>query len=109
MLINDRNIIGDKLLNFRKKKGLTQAEVAEKAGLADRTYADIERGTTNMRVDTLLRICTVLDITPNDLLVDGAPTLSVRQDELFSKLADCTASQHETALGLLALYLNSLD
>lgn len=109
MLINDRSIIGNRLLDFRKRKGLTQAEVAEKAGLADRTYADIERGTTNMRVDTLLRICAVLDITPNDLLVDESPALSVRQDELFIKLAGCTASQHETALGLLALYLNSLD
>ena len=40
--------------------GLTQMEVAEAAGLSDRTYADIERGTVNMQVETVLRICKAL-------------------------------------------------
>lgn len=37
--------IGERLLSVRRKKGMTQGEVAEKAGLSDRAYADIERGT----------------------------------------------------------------
>ena len=56
MLIFDRRTIGNRLLAMRKKRGLTQAEVAELAGLSDRTYADIERGTVNMRLETLLHI-----------------------------------------------------
>ena len=52
MLIFDTIQIGNKLLQFRKKSGLTQAEVAEAAGLSDRTYADIERGTVNMKIET---------------------------------------------------------
>ena len=48
--------IGNRLLAQRKALGLTQAEVAERAGLSDRTYADIERGSVNMRVETALRI-----------------------------------------------------
>ena len=58
MIISDFHVIGNKLLQFRKKVHLTQIEVAELAGLSDRTYADIERGNVNMRLDTLLRICT---------------------------------------------------
>lgn len=38
MLIFDLNTIGNKLLAIRKRAGLTQAEVAEAAGLSDRTY-----------------------------------------------------------------------
>ena len=53
MLIHNTRDIGGKLLSIRKKAGLTQSELAEKAGLSDRTYADIERGTVNMRVATL--------------------------------------------------------
>ena len=60
MLIHDFQAIGNKLLTIRKKVGLTQAEVAEAAGLADRTYADIERGFVNMRIETILRICDAL-------------------------------------------------
>ena len=63
MLIYDFRVIGNRLLAFRKKAGLTQIEVAEAAGLSDRTYADIERGSVNMRIETILRICDVLHIT----------------------------------------------
>lgn len=53
MLVFDKRAIGNKLLVIRKKIGLTQAEVAEAAGLSDRTYADIERGSVNMRTETI--------------------------------------------------------
>lgn len=64
MLIFDMRAIGNKLLAIRKKTGLTQAEVAEAAGLSDRTYADIERDSVNMRTETNLKICEALHITP---------------------------------------------
>ena len=38
MLIFDLRTIGNKLLTIRKRMGMTQAEVAEAAGLSDRTY-----------------------------------------------------------------------
>ena len=50
--------------------GMTQAEVAESSGLSDRTYANIERGTANMRVESLLNICRALHITPDTILTD---------------------------------------
>ena len=57
MLLLNRRDIGNQLLAIRKRCGMTQMEVAEAAGLSCRTYADIERGTVNMRVDTILHIC----------------------------------------------------
>ena len=69
MLISDLRIIGNKLLCFRKQLGMTQAQIAEVANISDRTYADIERGSVTMRVDSLLKICTALSITPNDIFV----------------------------------------
>ena len=60
MLVFDLHTIGNKLLIVRKRMGMTQAEVAESAGLSDRTYADIERGTVNMRIETILKIFTYL-------------------------------------------------
>ena len=71
MLNFDFHEIGNKLFTIRKRAGMTQAEVAEAAGLSDRTYADIERGTVNMRIETVLRICTVLHITPDEILAYG--------------------------------------
>ncbi len=107
MLISDKRNIGNKLLIIRKKSGLTQAEVAEAAGLSDRTYADIERGTVNMRTETILRICKALHITPNEILTENS-SLELKQNEIFERLAACPAKERETALQILDIYLKSL-
>lgn len=108
MLISDMHIIGNKLLTFRKQKGLTQAEVAELAEISDRTYADIERGSTNMRMETLVSICKALNITPNQILIDDDNLLMIEQEKLFKQLNSCKTKERETALKLLSVYLNSL-
>lgn len=108
MLIFDFRAIGNKLLAIRKKAGLTQIEVAEAANLSDRTYADIERGTVNMRIETVLKICEALQITPDEVLTEDNPNLSAKQAELLDELNKCTVHQKETALELLAVYLRSI-
>ena len=107
MLIYDMRTIGNKLLAIRKKVGLTQAEVAEAAGLSDRTFADIERGCANMRIDTLLKICNALHITPDEILTEES-SLEHTQAELFERLSDCPPKEKETALKILSAYLQSL-
>lgn len=108
MLISDVHIIGNKLLTFRKQKGLTQAEVAELADISDRTYADIERGSANMRMETLVSICKALNITPNQILIDDDNSLMIEQEKLFKQLNSCKTKERETALKLLSVYLNSI-
>lgn len=109
MILFDFNSIGNKLLAIRKRAGYTQAEVAEAAGLSDRTYADIERGTVNMRVETMLRICSVLHITPDEILTGNESPLVLRQNELWERLNACNEKDRETALQLLSVYLKSLE
>ena len=108
MLIYEFRLIGNKLLSFRKKNGLTQSEVAERAGLSDRTYADIERGTVNMRIETILKICDALNITPNEILTAEDEETIILEDEIIKKLNRCTCNEKETALKLLNVYLDSL-
>lgn len=108
MLIFDFRMIGNKLLAIRKRAGLTQAAVAEAANLSDRTYADIERGTVNMRIETILKICEALQITPDVILTEKNPNLAARKSKLFEQLEKCTPKQQETAIELLSVYLKSL-
>ena len=95
MLIFDLHTIGNKLLTIRKRMGMTQAEVAEAAGLSDRTYADIERGTVNMRTETILRICNVLHITPDEVLTEESTSLTAQQAELWERLNACNPKDKE--------------
>lgn len=108
MVLLDMRAIGNKLLAVRKRLGMTQMEVAEAAGLSGRTYADIERGTVNMRVETILRICQALQVTPDEILTQASPDGTPDQEEVLAQLAQCTPSQRRTALELLQVYLSSL-
>lgn len=109
MLLFDFRAIGNKLLAIRKRAGLTQGEVAEAAGLSNRTYADIERGTVNMRIETILKICEALHITPDVILTEENPSLLAKQEALLQQLSSCTPEQQQTALELLAVYLRSVQ
>ena len=97
MLILDLYKIGNKLYEIRKKEGLTQSGVAEKAGLSDRTYADIERGSVNMRIETILKICKALNILPNDIFTEEEKNFDFNLVEIFKKLSECTKKEREVS------------
>lgn len=107
MLIFDFTAVGGRLYSARRSLGLTQAEAAERAGISDRAYADMERGTVNMRVETLLRVCDALHLTPDELLTEREQS-DPSEEEIMARLRDCTPRQRETALRLLDVYLRSL-
>ena len=109
MLLLDMREIGNKLLAIRKRMGMTQVEVAEAAGLSSRTFADIERGTVNMRVETILRICEALHITPDEILTQSNTELTAQEEEILARLNACNSKDKKTALRLLNVYLQSLS
>ena len=104
MLVFDFLAIGNKLCMIRKAMGMTQADVAEAAGVCDRTYADIERGTVNMRVETLLRICNVLKITPDEVLTSDT---DLSYEEILNLLNSASNKNRKTALKILEAYLQN--
>lgn len=59
---------GQKLKIARESLGLTQEKVAEYLGLGPRYISDIERDKTKGSIDTLVKLCNIYNITPNDLL-----------------------------------------
>lgn len=59
---------GQKLKKAREALGLTQEQVSEYLGLGPRYISDIERNKTKGSIDTLIKLCNIYNITPNDLL-----------------------------------------
>ena len=54
--------LGEKILEVRKLKGLTQEDLSESAGINLRTIQRIEKGDSEPRGRTLRSICDILDI-----------------------------------------------
>jgi transcriptional regulator with XRE-family HTH domain len=59
--------IGDKILEIRKRKGLTQEELSDLAKINLRTLQRIEKGETVPRGNTLKMLCSVLEINMEDI------------------------------------------
>jgi transcriptional regulator with XRE-family HTH domain len=61
--------IGYKVQFTRKKKGLSQAELAERSGLADSTISHLESTSVySVSLVVLFRIAVALDVEPKTLL-----------------------------------------
>lgn len=108
MLIHDLRVIGNRLYAIRKRYGMTQLEVAVEAEISERTYSEMERGIANIRLETLLRVCDALHITPDEILTTDNEHLIAHEAELLSRLDICSPKDKETALRLLDTYLRSL-
>ena len=57
---NEKELIGDTILSRRKARKIAQEQLADIAGVSPRTLRDIEKGTANPELETLLKICNVL-------------------------------------------------
>jgi transcriptional regulator with XRE-family HTH domain len=82
-LLRPRTNLAINLLHLRKARGLTQAELAARAGMRQPRIAEIERGDYNARLDTVGKLAWALGVRAEDLVaeaVDGpAPAASPRR------------------------------
>ncbi|WP_338665917.1 helix-turn-helix transcriptional regulator [Pararoseomonas sp. SCSIO 73927] len=85
---------------------LADAEVARRLGMSQGRYQNYVAGRREPDLATLLRICSVLQITPNDLLgIDGEVPA---QDTTSRSIAASLAAMGSAKLGLAATLLRAL-
>jgi transcriptional regulator with XRE-family HTH domain len=66
-----RNAFGERVRALRMAKGLSQEQLAERAGL-HRTYvSSLERGQRNVGLDNIHAIARALEVRPSQLFEDG--------------------------------------
>lgn len=64
-LLSER--LGMRIKYIREERGMTQAELAEAAGLSDRYIRNLERGDRWARDDTVMKLCIALRVTIREL------------------------------------------
>jgi transcriptional regulator with XRE-family HTH domain len=65
---NLRKTLGANIRKARTRRGLTQAEVAERIDMPVEVYGRMERGSMLPRLERLVAICDTLGETPDRLL-----------------------------------------
>lgn len=68
----DYGLIGQRIRDRRRQAHLTQAELAERAGVCQQFIGCLERGKGIPSFGTIMSLCLALNAEPNDLLLDCA-------------------------------------
>ena len=68
--------MGQRICRFRKELRLTQEQLAEQADISASFLGHVERGTRIASLETVMKLCAALRVTPNDLLVGKAASVT---------------------------------
>ena len=92
MVYVDYKEVGKRIAKRRKEIGLKQRQVNEMAELSDKYLSNIETARSIPSIDVLMRICGVLKVTPDYLLLGSVNDYS-NDDIITSKTKDLNDEQ----------------
>lgn len=73
-----RHRLGEIVALQRRRRGFTQAELADAAGLSLKYLGEVERGEANVTIDVLERVANALGWDPNSLFAIEPPPIDER-------------------------------
>ncbi len=63
-------IVGANIKREREKAGYTQDQFSEMLGIGPKSLSSVERGVVGVSMTTLLKICDLLHVSPNVILLE---------------------------------------
>lgn len=106
---------GDRIRQKRNLLGLTQEEMSAKVGLSPKYFADIERGSCGMSVETLISISETLDMSLDYIIFgithseNDVQKQSEEVSAILSMLENVSENKRKYAMRLLQLQIASWD
>lgn len=96
---------GRRLRHLRKQSGYSREQVAKQIGRSSKYYADIERGTCGMSVETLIGLAELYHVSL-DFLVDGvgeeAGWKDVRTEGLMREIGSMGDEERKRVIDIIA-------
>lgn len=88
--------MGNRIKIRRKELRIKQAELAEELNISNNHISSIENGRQKPSLDTFIRICNILNVTPDYLLLGSMHAYNIPHD-IIDKLRLCNQSDIELA------------
>lgn len=64
-------IVGEVIVLRRKDLGLNQADLAKKIGVSQSAWSRVEKGLSNLTVEQLTKVASVLGVAPNQIIAEA--------------------------------------
>ena len=103
-------IMGDRIKELRKKKRLTQEDLAEKIGVSFQYVSEIERGISMPSMQVFLKLLEVLDASADYLLRDTVSTSNPYGDkQIAARFERLSPKQRQALMAIIDAYIEYLD
>ena len=93
--------LGAVVYKHRKQLKMTQAELAEKAGITEQTVRKIEHGDSNPQLEVLVPLIRVLHIDPSEFFYPESIRSDVSAKQFEMLLAQCSEAQIEALIPIV--------
>lgn len=101
----DNKLIGTRIMQKRKEKGLNQESLSKQLGISKNHLSNIERGKNVPTVKFIFELCNILGETPDYYLLGVVSTETNELERLAKRLS---ASEQATLCRLIEAYLNGI-
>ncbi|MCI8422893.1 MAG: helix-turn-helix transcriptional regulator [Lawsonibacter sp.] len=99
----DYNMIGKRIAKRRRKLGLTQSVVEERANLSEKYLSNIECAKSIPSTEVIMRLALALETTPDEFLVGTARFQEEAWKDVAQQLQGLTPGQLKLVEGFIAL------
>ena len=108
MLYDDKKFIGAKIQEYRKKRKLTQAQLAEKVGLTDKHIGRIEAGTFFPACNKFMHIIDILQINIDEFGINIKPNTSPNKQQALKFIYSMNNEDLDTFLPMIEVFFQTI-
>ena len=102
----DYQLLGSRIAQLRKNRKITQEKLAEKAEISNNYLSNIENNHSIPSLETMIKICTALNVTPDELLLGVSKNdKQYLSAEILEHLNLCTTQEKSLVYGFINLLL----
>ena len=106
--IHLQKYIGQRIRIIRKEKNLSQQNLSEKAGVGIDYISNLETKGSNIKIDTLEKIITALNITPSELFESRINPKNPHLELLADQLTQLPQTSQEQLLEAFQLLIKTV-
>ena len=100
-------IIGKRIQEYRKKKGMTQDELSEIIDISPHYLSSLERGIYNIKLETLVKILNTLDCSADEIFCDVVnKSCALTSNRLSERLEALPEEEQEKILAVVDTMVN---
>ena len=101
-------IIGKRIQEIRKRKGITQEELAEAIEISPHYLSALERGLYNIKLETLVKMLNFLDASADEVFYQVVNnSCAISSNRLSEKLEELPKEEQERILAVVDTMINS--